>query len=335
MSLKKINTSAAWRGDELFKRKDWLTELEASDVAELEKATLLMSDRPLDDLCAKDYSLPALGKKLLRIQDSLENGCGAAMLRGFPMNEFPLEMATKMYWGIANHIGVPVSQSAAGERVFKVCDAGFGGKDKRARGPNTSKKLSFHTDRCDVIGFLCVRQAKSGGENEVVSSVAVYNEMVEKHPELVSVLMEPFLYKRHTVDLGNDLAYCRQPIFSIFDGHFASNMLRVLIERAYAMADTPAMTDLQRRALDTIEEIAGDPSFHVAFRQEPGDILFFNNFVTFHRRGAFEDHPEPERRRLLLRVWLSVPNNRPLDPAFADNYGATEAGAIRGGMRCG
>ena len=29
-------------------------------------------------------------------------------------------------------------------------------------GPNTRKRLSFHTDRCDVIGFLCLRQARSG-----------------------------------------------------------------------------------------------------------------------------------------------------------------------------
>ena len=28
-----------------------------------------------------------------------------------------------------------------------------------------------------------------------------------------------------------------------------------------------------------------------------------------------------------------MPNSRPLDPLFADNYGAVEAGAIRGGMR--
>jgi hypothetical protein len=58
-----------------------------------------------------------------------------------------------------------------------------------------------------------------------------------------------------------------------------------------------------------------------------------NNWVTMHRRSEFVDHEESERRRLLWRIWLSVPNSRPIDPRFAASYGATEAGTLRGGMR--
>jgi hypothetical protein len=72
---------------------------------------------------------------------------------------------------------------------------------------------------------------------------------------------------------------------------------------------------------------------HVEFRQEAGDILLLNNWITYHRREAFVDHEDISLRRHLLRIWLSVPNSRPLDPRFADNYGAVEAGAIRGGMK--
>ena len=76
-----------------------------------------------------------------------------------------------------------------------------------------------------------------------------------------------------------------------------------------------------------MEALCGD------FRLQAGDILFLNNWVTFHRRTAFEDHSEPERRRHLMRMWLSVPNSRPLDPRFEEHFGATAAGALRGGMR--
>jgi hypothetical protein len=72
---------------------------------------------------------------------------------------------------------------------------------------------------------------------------------------------------------------------------------------------------------------------HAKFRQESGDMVFMNNWVTLHKRSAFEDWPEPERRRHILRIWLSMPNSRPLDPVFADNYGAVAAGALRGGMK--
>jgi hypothetical protein len=145
--------------------------------------------------------------------------------------------------------------------------------------------------------------------------------------------MRPYYYQRHNVDGGNALPYCRQPIFSIFEGHFAASFLRVLIERAYRMPELPEMTDLQREALDYLEQLAEDPALHVQFRQQAGDMLFLNNWVTFHRRSDFEDHEPPEQKRHLLRLWLSVPNSRPLDPQFQENFGATEAGALRGGMR--
>ena len=278
------------------------------------------------------FGLPNLSQHLVQIQDSLEHGCGATMVRGFPIEEFTVKECERIFWGLAQHTGTPISQSATGERIFHVRDAGFTENDPKARGPNTKKRLSFHTDRCDVIAFLCVRQAKSGGENYVVSSAALYEEIRARRPDLLTQLMQPYYYKRHTIDTANELPYCQQPIFSVFEERFAANMLRVLIERAYQMPELPDMTAQQRDALDFVEELAEDPKLHVQFRQEPGDILFLNNWVTLHRRSEFVDHDEPERKRHLLRIWLSVPNSRPLDPHFRDNYGATEAGAIRGGI---
>jgi hypothetical protein len=44
----------------------------------------------------------------------------------------------------------------------------------------------------------------------------------------------------------------------------------------------------------------------------PGDIQLLNNFVTLHTRRAYEDWPEPERKRHLLRLWLHDPTSRAL-----------------------
>ena len=157
--------------------------------------------------------------------------------------------------------------------------------------------------------------------------------MLETHPGHVRQLVEPFYYKRHTVDLGNDNPYCRQPVFSSTGGHFACNLLRVLIDRAHADPGLPDLTDAQRAALDAVEEVAARPGVHATYRQGPGDMLFLNNWVTLHRRGEFEDYDDPASKRHILRAWISPPNSRPLDPLFVDNYGAVEAGAVRGGMR--
>lgn len=269
------------------------------------------------------------------IRDELENRSGVVLLKGWDQSGLASDEIADQFLEFCRIIGTPVTQSPKGELVFSVQDAGFGDQDPRTRGPNSRKGLSFHTDRCDVIAFLCLQPAKSGGDNQVVSSVALYNQMLQKRPDLVEVLFESFYYQRHNVDSANRQAYTKQPVFSFFDGKFASNLLRVLIDRAHASGDVPPLTDLQREALDYLEGLADDPANHVTFRQEQGDVLLLNNWVTYHRRTEFEDHAEPARKRHLLRVWLSMPNSRAIDPRFAGNYGATGAGEIRGGMKSG
>lgn len=328
-----VDSPAVWRGDELLRRPDWLQRLSEADVAELTEATDAVRDRPLDEITREAFALPKLATRLLSIQHSLEHSSGATMLRGLPVDEFDEEQLVRMFLGIALHLGTPVSQSATGERIFHVRDEGYRLDDPRARGPNTRKRLSFHTDRCDVIAFMCLKQARIGGDNDVVSSAALYNEIRERRPDLLDVLLKPYYYKRHNVDQGNQQAYCRQPVFSFCDGFFAACFLRVLIDRAHAEPDLPDLTPHQVEALDFLEAVAEETELRVRFRQEPGDILLLNNWVTFHRRTEFEDHEDPSQRRHILRAWLSVPNSRPIDPLFRDNYGATEAGAVRGGMR--
>ncbi len=328
-----IDTPAVWYGEELLTRPDWLCTLKQREIEELMRAADGLADVDEERITRESFALPTLSRRLAEIQASLETGSGATLIRGFPVERVSAAQSTRIFWGMVQHIGTPVSQSAAGERIFDVRDEGFQLDDPRARGPNTRKRLSFHTDRCDVIAFMCLQQAKSGGDNDLVSSAALYNEVRQRRPDLLAELRQPYYYKRHNVDLGNELSYCRQPIFSFCEGHFAASYLRVLIERAHASPELPEMSDSQREALDFLEEVAEDPALHVRIRQQPGDILLLNNWVTFHRRTEFEDYPEPARKRHILRVWLSVPNSRPIDTRFQENYGATAAGAIRGGMR--
>ncbi len=327
---KKFDHPAIWRGTELANDPQFKLQMTREQLAELSAFANSENELSHEKL---DHDLPTLAPLLAEVQDGLENGPGVVILKGLQTSDFDELQLRKIFAATMSHVGTAVSQSAEGDRILSVRNEGFGKDDSRTRGPNTKNRLSFHTDRCDVIAFLCIKQAKSGGDNFVVNSMALHNEIVERRPELLDILKEPFYYKRHNVDTGNALAYIKQPIFSVFEGHFAANILRVLIERAYQTPEIGPMSDLQREALDYVEELCEDSALHFQFRQEPGDIVLMNNFITFHRRDAFEDFDELENRRHLLRIWLSVPNSRPLDPLFAGNYGATEAGAIRGGMK--
>jgi len=256
-------------------------------------------------------------------------------LRSFPVKDQTKDNAREAFREWCAGLGNLLSQNETGDTLFDVADAGLGKDDPRTRGPNTNKKLSFHTDRCDVIAFLCWKQAKVGGENELISSMQLYNEIAQRRPDLLEELMGSFVYKRHTVDLGNNLPYVEQPIFSFQEDHFACSFLRVLINRAHADPELPNLTPKQIEAMDFLEAVAEERELAYHFRQEPGDVLLLNNWVTLHRRSAFEDQEDPAEKRCLFRAWLSMPNSRPLDPRFADNFGATGASEVRGGFKVG
>ncbi len=332
--MKPYQSPATWRGDELAQRPDWRTTLSASDCAEIDRALHSVNQRSiaLEDITQDDFPLPRLAAELRSIQESLEHGSGSFLLRGWPTARYSLEDNQRVFWGLSRHLGTPISQSAQGEKIFHVQDAGYKTNDAKARGPNTRKSLHFHCDRCDVIGFMCIRSAKTGGDSYLVSSIAVHNEILLRRPDLLEQLYQSWYYKTHNVDLANDDPWCRQPIFAIQDGRFVGYILRVLIDRAYELPELPDMTPLQREALDFLDAVCAEEELNIKFRQEPGDMLFVNNFVNFHSRSEFEDHDDPEKKRLLLRIWLSVPNSRPLPAEFAGSFGRTDAGEIRGGL---
>ena len=70
-----------------------------------------------------------------------------------------------------------------------------------------------------------------------------------------------------------------------------------------------------------VDLLAQDPSIHVRFRLEQGDIVLVNNYAVAHSRGAFEDYDEPDLKRHLLRLWLVMHDRRPLAADFDNRAG--------------
>ena len=77
-----------------------------------------------------------------------------------------------------------------------------------------------------------------------------------------------------------------------------------------------------------IAELSLRDEFQLPMTFQAGDIQILNSRVTFHARKAFDDHAQPERKRLLLRVWLNARNPRPMAPEFANQLNTGERGAV-------
>jgi hypothetical protein len=123
---------------------------------------------------------------------------------------------------------------------------------------------------------------------------------------------------------GAEMAASTDWIFPLTDAAIAE------IEAAQLDDAVPKMTPEHWRAIELMAEIAEEVAFETT--QEPGEIQLLNSHLTFHARTAYEDHPEPERRRLLYRLWLSMANSRPLPESFAVLFRDVRPGAVRGGI---
>ena len=77
-------------------------------------------------------------------------------------------------------------------------------------------------------------------------------------------------------------------------------------------------------------EVAEEVCFEMRFA--PGDIQLLNNHVIYHGRTAFKDDASTGQDRLLMRLWLSVPNSRALPDDHAVLWGDVGAGRPHGGI---
>ena len=323
---------SVWTGAEMAARTDWILRWRPEEVAELLAAAraALATGRPLERLTRADFPLPATAPRLAAVQRELEEGPGLVTLRGLPAAETPPELLRAVLWGVGQHLGTPVSQSKFGELLGEVTDTGEKLGQPGSRGYRTGGPLRFHTDRCDVVGLLCVRQSVTGGDSLIASTPAIHNAMLERRPDLLELLFEPWFHSRQQEQRPGELPWYRNPIFCVHEGRFTSQYSRSFVESAQRFPEVPRLAPRQDEALDLLAALATELALRT--RMEPGDIQLLNNHVTYHARTALEDHEDPAKKRLLFRLWLSVPNSRALPEKFAELWGPTAAGAVRGGV---
>ena len=71
------------------------------------------------------------------------------------------------------------------------------------RAYHTSTELNYHSDSCDVLGLLCLLKSKSGRQSKIVSTVAVYNAILCRRPNLAAELLKPwFIDRREEIPPG-------------------------------------------------------------------------------------------------------------------------------------
>lgn len=315
--------TSAWRGADLAGTEGWSHRLTAAEVEELAAALRGVRARglPATAVTRADFPLPSLAPRFAALVEEARTGRGFFLLTGLPPERFDEDDREAVFWGIGTHLGRPVSQNSHGELLGRVMDQGRTYGSANTRGYQTRARLDFHTDRCDLVGLLCQRRAKEGGLSSVVSTMAVHDEIRRTRPDLLPILYRGFHYsEREAADSPEGVSPRPIPVFSEHRGVLSCRFIRNPIETGAQRRGVP-LAGPEREALDLMSALCAREDMRLDMMLEPGDMQFCNNYTTAHARTEFEDWPEPERRRLMLRLWLSFEERRPLAPDFGEHDG--------------
>jgi hypothetical protein len=319
VALRPVVDPAGWTPDEIARTGEGTHYLSSRHIAELEAAVAGVRAEGLGilDIARERFPLPTLGPVLGEIREELLNGCGFALLRGFPVTRCSMEDAAMAFYGIGTHIGRAVSQNARGHVLGHVTALdGHRQANPLHRGYQTSESLRFHADSCDIVGLLCLRPAKTGGLSAIASSITVYNEMLKRRPDLVSELVGPFYMDRRGEVPAGKKPWYKLAVYSIQDGYMSSRGGGTHIMSAQRFPEVPRLTDAQREALEEKARFTEELCLHQTF--QTGDMQFLHNHVILHGRTAYEDYDDLARKRHLLRLWLTTDGARPLVPEYAE-----------------
>ena len=354
--IEPIGGACVWHGSDIARSGRWRRRLSKAQLAELDDALAAARARGLawEEMAAADFPLPSFAALAEDIRAELEDGSGIVLLQGIEPGRYAPAEQKLLYAGLCRHIGTPVYSNRAGEVMREIRDvtrdAVPDGRDVGERygalpdagAPGaflssyartlTNQQLRFHTDRCDVVALFCIRQAATGGVSKLCSSPGVHNAMLARRPELCAALYEEVWRSRFGEEYATDQASYPLPVWGVRDGKFTSHYSRTFVEAAQRRpaSEVPRLSPPQTEALDLLHDLAEELCFKMTFA--PGDIQFVNNHVIYHARTAFEDDATAGADRLLLRLWLAVPNSRPLPQGHEILWRSIEGGTLRGGI---
>ena len=197
---------------------------------------------------------------------------GVVQIKGVPVDRYGKDRSTTIYWGIGAHLGHPWPQNHKGHLLGDVTDQGKGYDDPTSRGNEIGGvPFPFHSDGSDLVGLFCLNAGKSGGASLVANVVSIHNEMVRSAPELAAELYGLFPYDLRGEQKPGSRGWYLTPICTRHGDRLFVRYIRPYISSSRRHGDAPALTDGQKAALDLVDAMCADPTYHVAMTLEPGE----------------------------------------------------------------
>ena len=314
----RIDHPSAWTARSISGKENLMAHLSGDQLDAID--VLLQRTRHLrpQEVTRRDFDHPAINALLRDLRDVIMNGRGIVIVSGITPERYGEEDFQRIYWGFGTHLGEGAVQSAAGDRLGYVQNRE---DDPVKRGYRSLRELHMHSDSYELVGLMSVRRAKSGGLSGMVSSLAIHNELLAARPDLLPPLYRGFRLASEEARFSSKaITDEAMPVFCSVAGKVSCMYEPSHMKNAAALLPDGMPDDLTE-ALDYFGMLANRDDLALRFLLEPGEMMLWHNYTNLHSRTAFEDFPHS--KRLLLRLWLTVPDGRPVDPAFrirADTY---------------
>ncbi|MGB7181042.1 MAG: TauD/TfdA family dioxygenase [Burkholderiaceae bacterium] len=321
----RLEEKSVWTAADFPDPESYRRPLTREMLAELEVAAkdLLATNKSPHEIALRAAPLDATATLLKSAYDDVENGYGFTMLAGMPVQEWGLEVSRAAFCLIGSYFGQISRQNREGEYVVDVTD-----KSKplssQGRGYHSNDFLDYHNDGTNVVALMCMETAKVGGESMLLSAATIYNIIAEERPDLLPELMRGYRHsRRNQAEPGQaPVMESPTPVFSFIDGVFHNCYSRVSIDSSLDQGLVHSTQECE--ALDFFDEVMSRPGLALPMEFRIGDIQLVNNFTLLHSRKAYLDH-NAERRRHLLRLWLTDPSSKYNGPGKMDFYMPAES----------
>jgi hypothetical protein len=301
-----IDHPSAWTRRSIASKQQLIRDLTAEETDAIDR--LLGHTRHLkpQEVSRAEFDDPVIAALMDDVRDVIMNGCGIVIVKGITPDRYSEEDFQRIYWGLGTHLGTAAVQSVLGDRLGYVQNKE---DDPVRRNYRSLQELDMHTDSYEIVGLMCVRGAKSGGHSGLVSSLSIHNEILKTRPDLLLPLYEGFYSASEEARFSSKpVTSTKIPIYSCVGGVVSCMYEGVHLRNAAALKQVPLPPELVE-ALDYFKMLASREDMVLSFLLEAGEMMFWQNYTHLHSRTAFEDFPD--KKRLLLRLWLSVPSGRP------------------------
>ncbi|MCG8548259.1 MAG: TauD/TfdA family dioxygenase [Alphaproteobacteria bacterium] len=304
-----VDGPIAWTADSLTP-EDGMVTIPDACIAELDTVAALLRDNPLPTIALRpeEFEMPQCQALAAKLRRDLDEGVGFVLLDRLPVDRYGREITTALYWLLCSIVCRPVAQKWDGKMIYDVMDTGK--KPGNGVRPDiTNVEQNFHTDNSynlcppDYVALLCLQTALEGGISRILSLVAAHNEMKRRHPDLLPRLYRPYWFDRQREHAPDDTKVIQHPLFEVIDGRWTARLSRFQVANGQRLAGE-SLDEEGAAALDCLEAIMDEPDFWKEFVFQPGQIQIIDNRRCAHKRTEFRDHPAPERRRHLVRLWL-------------------------------